>query len=67
MNIAISHFPELIASMSDNDLTAFLGCVRREEEDLLARLYHLRTDQAALNAERDKRRANRRESLREKG
>lgn len=63
MNIEICAFPDVIAAMSDTDLQCFIGCARREEEELMSRLYALRKNQAAFNAERDKRRAERRESL----
>lgn len=63
MNIEIHHFPDVIAAMSDSDLQCFMGCARREEEALLEKLYALRKNQAAFNAERDKRRQKRRESL----
>ncbi|EIP9221008.1 hypothetical protein LT875_002454 [Salmonella enterica] len=63
MNIEISHFPDLIAAMTDSDLECFMGCARREEERLMSALHALHRNQAAFRAERDKRRANRRESL----
>ena len=64
MNVDITHFPDLIAAMTDADLQAFLSCARRQEEALMSQLYHLRKEQMALNSERDKRRAERRNSLR---
>lgn len=67
MNIEMCSFPEVIAAMSDSDLQCFIGCARREEEALMSQLYALRKNQAAFNAERDKRRNKRRESLRCKG
>ncbi|ENQ1546035.1 hypothetical protein ACEOHC_003846 [Salmonella enterica] len=67
MNIEISAYPELIAAMSDADLVVLMGHARREEEDLMAQLHALHRTQAAFNAERNKRRASRRESLQRNG
>ncbi|EPT1451842.1 hypothetical protein ACVOZ6_003430 [Escherichia coli] len=67
MEIEISAYPEVIASMSDADLVILQGRARREEEDLMIRLHALHRTQAAFNAERAKRRARRCEPLQRNG